>query len=67
MDLDQAIAILKTIKKSSTALDEFLHVDLSLVAADELDKFQTALKVVYKNIYEGNVSKEDIRSKIFTA
>lgn len=67
MNLDQAIAILKTIKKPSTASDEFLHIDLSLVAAHELEKYQTALKVIYKNIYEGNCSKEEVRSKIFTA
>ncbi|MGK0367043.1 MAG: hypothetical protein ACI9QD_000176 [Thermoproteota archaeon] len=65
MELDQAIKTLKKTVKPSTSLDEFLHMDLSLIPAAEQEEYQLALKTIYKLIYEGELTMEAVRSKLF--
>lgn len=65
MELDKAIQILREIKKPSEATDQFLHVDLGLIASDKVSQYENALKIVYKNIYEGKITREEVRDKLF--
>lgn len=64
MELSQAIDALKKITKQSVALDESLHIDLTLVSASQRQFYEDALKIVYKNIKEGTTTREEIISKI---
>ncbi len=56
--LEEAIKLLKRTVKSSTALDEFKHIDLSLVASDQRQQYVQALMLVKKSISENLITKE---------
>lgn len=63
MNLDQAIELISTISKHSTASDEFRHVDLSLVAADKREKYHQALTVLYQALENGDITRADLAKK----
>jgi hypothetical protein len=66
MEIVKAFELLKTITKPSTSLDAFTHMDMSLVPAKDLAEFELALKIIYKQIIEGNLTKEEASKRILT-
>lgn len=64
MNLDQAVDILSQLVKPSTALDEFLHMDMSLIPAHLKEKYSLAIGSVYKMIQEGEISREEFVEKL---
>jgi len=64
-NLQESIQLLKKIIKNSTATDQFLHIDLSLVAADQRAIYQEALKTTYKAVLKGEITREDVNRLIF--
>lgn len=65
MELEQALQKLRNITKTSSSLDAFQHIDLSLAPASERADYELALKTLYKNIYEGVLTKDEAMRKIF--
>ncbi len=64
MEIQAAIELLKKTIKHSTALDEFRHIDLTLIPANEREQYQEALLVVQKAMREGELSKEDFERSV---
>jgi hypothetical protein len=64
-NLQEAVQLLKTIIKNSTATDQFLHIDLSLVPAEQRGVYESALKTTYRAILKGEISREDVNKLIF--
>ena len=64
MTLEDAIFKLSTIMKHSSALDEFRHIDLSLVTASERPEYQKAVIFIQNLIDEGELSKDDIMKRL---
>lgn len=64
MELVQALDLLKTVTKPSTALDEFVHIDFSLIAADKKELYQKALMIAKKAIKENEITKEEFEKRV---
>ncbi len=64
MEVQEAIELLKHTVKTSTALDEFKHIDLTLVPAEKKDLYQKALLVVQKAMREGELTQEDFERSV---
>ncbi len=63
MDLDQAINLLKNAVKGS-AVEEQNHIDLSVIPADQLPKYQKALMISQMAIREGKITKDDFNRRV---
>jgi len=66
MSIENAVQILKPYVKHSTALDEFLHVDLTLAPASKREDLEKALKTVKLAVEKGEVTKEEVNGQLFT-
>jgi hypothetical protein len=64
-NLEDAIHLLKSIIKNSTATDQFLHMDLSLVPAEQRGVYEDALKTTYRAILKGEISRDEVNKRIF--
>ncbi len=58
-ELKQAIKYLKKAVKHSTSLDEFRHLDPSLIGAEEREFFEQQMMIVQRAIRNGELSKEE--------
>lgn len=63
MSLEDALALIRPIIKQSEALDQFQHVDLTLVAAQERPKYQQALVLLAKALREGLITAKDLEKQ----
>jgi hypothetical protein len=64
-NFNEAIELLKNIIKNSTASDEFLHIDLSLVPAEQRSLYESALKTTYRAILKGEITRDEVNKLIF--
>ncbi len=58
-ELLEAISYLKKLVKHSTALDEFKHIDSTLIPASERKKYSEKMMIITKAIRDGDITKED--------
>jgi len=58
-ELREAIDYLKKLVKHSTALDEFKHIDPTLIPASERQTYTKKMMIVTKAIRDGELTKED--------
>lgn len=65
LTLEQAIELLRNCVKKSTSLDQFPHIDLSLVPASKQARYQEALKLAYAMIKKGEIGQEEFNQKLF--
>ncbi len=63
-ELKEAITYLKKAVKHSTSLDEFRHLDPSLIGAEERDLFEKMMMVVQRAIRNEEITKEDFSKYI---
>jgi len=63
MSFDEAVIILKRAVKYSH-LDNQKHVDLSIVPAAEVPKFQRALMIVREKVNIGEMSESDLKETL---
>lgn len=63
LNTDEAIKLLKSAVKYSNIFNQ-KHVDISLVTADKIDTFQKAMVVVNMAILNGEMTKEELNSKL---
>lgn len=63
MDLETAFDLLKTIVKSSEALDKSRHFDLSLVAADKRNTYLLALIRIQKAIRSQETTQDYVEKR----
>lgn len=63
LNTDEAIKLLKSAVKYSNISNQ-KHVDISLVTADKIDTFQKAMVVVNMAILNGEMTKEELNSKL---
>lgn len=63
MELERAIDILKNAVKNNGTTD-MMHMDLTLVPADERPKYEKALMVVKLAIMEGKLSQDEFANKV---
>lgn len=63
MDLETAFELLKTTVKQSVALDKARHFDLTLVPAQDLDKYILAIKRVQKAVRLKEVTQEFVEKR----
>jgi hypothetical protein len=63
MELDEAIRLLKkTVKNNGT--NDNNHIDFTLVPANELPKYEKALRLVKLAIMEGKISQDDFAARV---
>jgi hypothetical protein len=63
LNTDEAIKILKCAVKNSN-LSNQKHVDISLVNVDNIDMFQKAMVVVNMAVLNGEMTKNELNSKL---
>jgi hypothetical protein len=64
-ELKDALKKLRGVVKHSTAMDEFLHLDLTLVSARQQDEYEAALITVNRAIKNGEFSLKDFDRSVF--
>jgi len=63
VELNQAIELLKkTVKYTGT--NDSKHIDLTLVPADELPKYQEALIITQEAIKEGSITRDEFIRRV---
>jgi hypothetical protein len=63
MDLDTAIDLLKTAVKHTGTIDQ-KHIDLTIIPADQRSNYERALKLIYLNMKEGKITKDDFIRRV---
>ena len=63
VELDEAIRLLKKAVKHTGTINQ-KHIDLSIVPAVELPKYENALKVSQMAIKDGKISKEEFMRRM---
>lgn len=63
IDLDQAISILKNAVKDSHLKNQ-KHIDLTLIDAEERDRYQLALFVAQNAVKENIISERDLKTRL---
>lgn len=63
MELDEALKLLKKIVKYPGTIEQ-RHLDLTLAPADELPKYQEAIRVSQEAIKEGKISRDEFMRKV---
>jgi hypothetical protein len=63
VELIEAIALLKKTVKNAGTIDQ-KHIDLTLVPAEELPKYQEALKTAQKAIKEGIMGRDEFNRRV---
>jgi hypothetical protein len=62
MELNEAIELVKRAIKNNATNDEN-HIDLTLIPASELSKYQKALALIRLSINEGKISNDEFKSR----
>lgn len=63
IDLDQAISILKNAVKDSHLKNQ-KHIDLTLIDAEQRDRYQLALFVAQNAVKENIISERDLKTRL---
>lgn len=61
MTIDQAISLLKKTVKYSAVKNQ-KHIDLTLVPAVELNKYESALALVFNEVKKGTLTEEELKN-----
>jgi hypothetical protein len=64
MEISDAINLLKNLVKTSTSLDEFNHLDLSIAQAHERSRYQKAMQVVGVAIKAGELDQVEFERQV---
>jgi hypothetical protein len=63
IDLDQAIGLLKKIVKEN-GTNDMVHLDVTLIPAEDRPVYQRAMKIAKMAIVEGKISQQELLGKI---
>jgi hypothetical protein len=63
VEINEAIGLLKKTVKNAGTVDQN-HIDLTLVPADELPRYQEALKTVQTAIKAGELKREEFNRRV---